>query len=602
MPRTPLLQLSDISLTFGGNPVFDGLDLILQPGDRVALVGRNGSGKSTLMKVMAGLVEADTGTRILPPQTSVGYMEQDPTMAGYATLGDYAASGLELGEAYRVERAAEGLKFDPSRPVATASGGERRRAALAKLMAEAPELMLLDEPTNHLDIEAIAWLEAELKSTKAGFVLISHDRAFLNTLTRATLWIDRGLVRRNEKGFDAFESWRDKLWEEEDIQRHKMDRKIKSEGRWAVEGISARRKRNQGRLRALQDLRAERAAMIRRQGTAAMELASGPKSGRKVIDAIKIDKSYANQTIIKGFSLTIQRGDRVAFVGPNGVGKTTVLKMLMGEVAPDQGEVKQGTNLVPAVFDQTREQLDPERSLWENLTSDPTMGVSGKADQVLVRGTPKHVVGYLKEFLFEDAQARAPVRALSGGEKARLLLAKLMARESNLLVLDEPTNDLDIETLDLLQELLDDYDGTVLLVSHDRDFLDRVATTTVAMEGNGKATVYAGGWSDYQAQKQADTPAPAQSKDKMKIEAKAPQKKEKSGLSFTEKHRLEALPSVIERLEGEIAKLETYLAAPDLYAKEPLKFQKATEALVERQSALSAAEEEWLILEEKAAG
>ncbi|MFZ9020206.1 MAG: ABC-F family ATP-binding cassette domain-containing protein, partial [Paracoccaceae bacterium] len=576
MARTPLLQLSDISLTFGGNPVFDGLDLIVHPGDRVALVGRNGSGKSTLMKVMAGLVEADTGTRILPPQTSVGYMEQDPTMAGYATLGDYAASGLELGEAYRVERAAEGLKFDPSRPVATASGGERRRAALAKLMAEAPELMLLDEPTNHLDIEAIAWLEAELKSTKAGFVLISHDRAFLNTLTRATLWIDRGAVRRNEKGFDAFEAWRDTLWEEEDIQRHKMERKIKSEGRWAVEGISARRKRNQGRLRALQDLRAERAAMIRRQGTAAMELASGPKSGRKVIDAIKIDKSYANQTIIKGFSLTIQRGDRVAFVGPNGVGKTTVLKMLMGEVAPDQGEVKQGTNLVPAVFDQTREQLDPERSLWENLTSDPTMGVSGKADQVLVRGTPKHVVGYLKEFLFEDAQARAPVRALSGGEKARLLLAKLMARESNLLVLDEPTNDLDIETLDLLQELLDDYDGTVLLVSHDRDFLDRVATTTVAMEGNGKATVYAGGWSDYQAQKQADTPAPAQSKDKMKIEAKAPQKKEKSGLSFTEKHRLEALPSVIERLEGEIAKLETYLAAPDLYAKEPLKFQKAT--------------------------
>ena len=602
MARTPLLQLSDISLTFGGNPVFDGLDLIVHPGDRVALVGRNGSGKSTLMKVMAGLVEADTGTRILPPQTSVGYMEQDPTMAGYATLGDYAASGLELGEAYRVERAAEGLKFDPSRPVATASGGERRRAALAKLMAEAPELMLLDEPTNHLDIEAIAWLEAELKSTKAGFVLISHDRAFLNTLTRATLWIDRGAVRRNEKGFDAFEAWRDTLWEEEDIQRHKMERKIKSEGRWAVEGISARRKRNQGRLRALQDLRAERAAMIRRQGTAAMELASGPKSGRKVIDAIKIDKSYENQIITKGFSLSIQRGDRVAFVGPNGVGKTTLLKMLMGEVAPDQGEVKQGTNLVPAVFDQTREQLDPERSLWENLTSDPTMGVSGKADQVLVRGTPKHVVGYLKEFLFEDAQARAPVRALSGGEKARLLLAKLMARESNLLVLDEPTNDLDIETLDLLQELLDDYDGTVLLVSHDRDFLDRVATTTVAMEGNGKATVYAGGWSDYQAQKQADTPPPIQSKEKVKAEAKVPQKKEKSGLSFTEKHRLEALPSVIERLESEIAKLETYLAAPDLYAKEPLKFQKATEALVERQSALSAAEEEWLILEEKAGG
>ena len=506
MARVPLIQLSNISLTFGGDPVFDRLSLVVQPGDRVALVGRNGSGKSTLMKVMAGLVEADKGERVVPPHMSVGYMEQDPSMEGFDTLGDYAASDLPEGEFYKVERAGEGLKFDPQRPVTTASGGERRRAALAKLMAEAPDLMLLDEPTNHLDIEAIGWLERELNATRAGYVLISHDRAFLRALTRATLWIDRGEVRRNEKGFDAFEAWRDKTWDEEDIQRHKMDRKIKSEGRWAVEGISARRKRNQGRLRALQDLRAERASLIRRQGAAAMALSSAPKSGRKVIEVRAVSKAYGGNIILKNFSLNVARGDRIALVGPNGVGKTTLIKLLMQEEEPDTGAVTHGTNILPAVFDQARAQLDPEASLWENLTNDPLMGISGKSDQVLVRGEPKHVVGYLKEFLFEDAQARAPVRSLSGGEKARLLLAKLMARESNLLVLDEPTNDLDVETLDLLQELLDDYEGTILLVSHDRDFLDRVATTTIAMEGSGKATVYAGGWSDYQAQKKAEAP------------------------------------------------------------------------------------------------
>ena len=309
MARVPLLQLSDIALTFGGDPVFDGLDLVVQPGDRLALVGRNGSGKSTLMKVMAGLIEPDRGARVIPPGLAAGYMEQDPAMTGHTTLGDFATSALEPGELYRVERAAEGLKFDPERLVETASGGERRRAALAKLMAEAPDLMLLDEPTNHLDIEAITWLEAELKTTKAGFVLISHDRAFLSALSRATLWIDRGKVRRNEEGFDGFEAWRDKLWQDEDLQRHKMDRKIKSESRWAVEGISARRKRNQGRLRALHNLRAERAGMIRRQGTAAMALSAGPKSGRKVIEAYDVAKSFGDTLILRRFSITIQRGD-----------------------------------------------------------------------------------------------------------------------------------------------------------------------------------------------------------------------------------------------------------------------------------------------------
>ncbi len=591
--------MSGISLTFGGDPVFSGLDLVVQPGDRVALVGRNGSGKSTLMKVMAGLVEPDAGDIVVPPGKSVGYIEQDPDMQGFSTLGDYASSGLEPGELYKVERAGEGLKFDPSRAVETASGGERRRAALAKLMAEAPDLMLLDEPTNHLDIEAIGWLERELSTTRAAYVLISHDRAFLRALTRATLWIDRGEVRRQEKGFEAFEAWRDKVWEEEDLQRHKLNRLIKSEARWAVEGISARRKRNQGRVRALQALRAERAAQIQRQGSAAMSLESGQKSGRKVIDARGLAKSFGGLQIVRNFDLLVQRGDRVAFVGPNGVGKTTLLKMLLGEVEPDEGSVALGTNLEVAVFDQTRSQLDPDMSLWDSLTGDPSMRVSGKADQVMVRGQPKHVVGYLKEFLFDERQARAPVRSLSGGEKARLLLAKLMARSSNLMVLDEPTNDLDVETLDLLQELLGDYDGTVLLVSHDRDFLDRVATTTIAMEGNGRATVYAGGWSDYIVQR-GDVFMKKEEKTKTNKPKVKPESAPKTGLTFSEKHRLEKLPAEIERLEAEIAKLEELMSDPELFTREPVKFQKATEALVERQNKLSAAEEEWLTLEEKA--
>lgn len=601
MARAPLLQLSDISLTFGGDPVFSGLDLVIQPGDRVALVGRNGSGKSTLMKVMAGLVEADAGSRVTPAGVSVGYMEQEPEMVGFDTLGDYAASGLEPGEAWRIEAAAEGLDFDPAADVALASGGERRRAALAKLMAEAPDLMLLDEPTNHLDIAAIEWLERTLRETRSAFVLISHDRAVLNAVTRATLWIDRGAVRRREQGFEGFEAWRDKTWDEEDQARHKLDRKIAAEGRWAVEGISARRKRNQGRVRALAALRAERRDMIRRQGTAAMALESGPKSGRRVIEARGISKSYEDKMICRDFSMRIMRGERVAFVGPNGAGKTTLLKMLTGEMAPDAGTVTLGTGIEMAVFDQRRASLDPDASLWEALTGAPETRVAGRADQVMVRGTPRHVVGYLKDFLFDEARARAPVRSLSGGEVARLLLARIMARQSNLLVLDEPTNDLDVETLDLLQELLADYDGTVLLVSHDRDFLDRVATTTVALEGAGRVTVYAGGWSDAQAQRSeaAATPqAPRPRAQATKQEIR--EKTERSGLSFTEKHRLEELPDVIARLEAEIAKLSELLADPELFTREPVKFGKASEALAERQARLADAEEEWLELAEKA--
>ena len=598
--RPPLLQLSDIALTFGGDPIFSNLSLVVQPGDKLALVGRNGSGKSTLMKVMAGLVEPDAGTLVIAPGASVSYMEQDPDMAGFSTLGDYATATLDPAEHYKVEMAAEGLKFNPEGDVATASGGERRRAALARLMAEAPELMLLDEPTNHLDIEAIGWLERTLKETKAGYVLISHDRAFLRELSRATLWIDRGMARRQEKGFDAFEAWRDKVWDDEDMQRHKLDRKIKSEGRWAVEGISARRKRNQGRVRALQELRAERSSQIRRQGAASMALESGPKSGKLVAEAEGISKAYGDKVILQDFSIKIQRGGRIALVGPNGVGKTTLLRMLLGQEEPDTGRIRLGTNLAPAVFDQSRAQLDPEMTLWDSLTGDPDMRVSGKADQVLVRGMPRHVIGYLKDFLFDERQARAPVRSLSGGEKARLLLAKLMAKESNLLVLDEPTNDLDIETLDLLQELLDDYDGTLILVSHDRDFIDRVAATTIAMEGDGRAVVYAGGWSDYRAQRGGDPAEETPVKARKSGGKAAPAPKPATKLSFTETHRLDALPAEIARLEAEIGKLEGLMADPELYTREPVKFRKASEALTTRQAALAAAEEEWMTLAEKA--
>jgi ATP-binding cassette subfamily F protein uup len=600
MARAPLLQLSDISLTFGGNPTFRDLSMVVQEGDRIALVGRNGSGKSTLMKLMAGLVEADSGLRVFSPGLTVGYLEQDPDLSAFATLGDFASDGLDPDLFYRVDILAEGLKFNPETRVEDASGGERRRAALARLMAQEPDLMLLDEPTNHLDIHAIEWLEAELQGSRTAFVLISHDRAFLRALTRATLWLDRGEMRRRDSGFDGFEDWRETIWAEEDDARHKLDRKIKAEARWAVEGISARRKRNQGRVRALQELRAGRAAQIRRQGTAALEFDGGTTSGRMVAEVRGLHHAFDGKVIAKGLDLRILRGDRIAIVGPNGAGKTTLLRLILGQMIPDKGDVRLGTNLEIALLDQGRAALDPDASLWDNLTGDPLMRVSGSSDQILVRGQPRHVIGYLKDFLFDESQARAPVRSLSGGEKARLLLARLMARQSNLLVLDEPTNDLDIETLDLLQDVLSDFDGTVILVSHDRDFIDRVATTTIAMEGQGRITVYPGGWSDYARQRgvAAQEAEPVARKSGTTAVA-APKAAPVEGLSFTEKARLAELPGVIARLEAEIAKLGEFLAQPGVFEREPLKFRKASEGLTERQLALSKAEEECMALMER---
>ncbi|MEM9709458.1 MAG: ATP-binding cassette domain-containing protein [Pseudomonadota bacterium] len=597
----PLLQLSDIALTWGGDPVFRDLSLLVQPGDRLALVGRNGSGKSTLLKVMAGDIEADTGARAVAPGTQVARLAQDPDMSAYATLGDFAARGIDPSEVWRTEAAANGIGIDLGLDPVKASGGERRRAALAGLAAAEADLVLLDEPTNHLDLPAILWLENWLAETRAAFILISHDRAVLSRLTGATLWLDRGQVRRQEKGFGDFEAWRDQVWAEEDLARHKLDRKIKAEARWAVEGISARRKRNQGRVRALAALRETRAFEIRRQGTAAMALADAPQSGKKVIEARGISKSVGGRVLFQNLDVLIGRGDRVALIGPNGAGKTTLLNCLIGRADPDTGDIKRGTGLLEAVFDQARDEIPGEATLWEALTGDKAMRVSGRADQVMVRGIPRHVVGYLKDFLFDEAQARAPVRALSGGERARLLLAKLMAREANLLVLDEPTNDLDIETLDLLQELIDDYAGTVLLVSHDRDFIDRVATQTLVFDGKGKVTPVAGGWDQARAEWSAPaTQVPAAKPPSQGQKKPAPKSSHKLALTFTERHRLDALPGEIERLEAEIKKLETLLSDPDLYTKDPTKFATASKAMAERQDKLRAAEEDWLTLAEKA--
>ncbi len=602
MASSPLIQLNNISLTFGENSVFSNVNLVVNRADRIALVGRNGCGKSTLMKVLAGLLEADSGSRIMSPGTNLSYMEQDPDMRKFSTLGDYASSSLTSNETYKLEAFSNGLKLNLSSPVVSASGGEKRRASLAKLLAEEPEIMLLDEPTNHLDIEAIFWLEAELRRVKSAFIMISHDRAFLRALSKSTIWIDRGETRRQNKRFEAFEDWRDRLWEEEDLARHKLDQKIKTEARWAVEGISGRRKRNMGRVRALKSLRSDRSSQIIRQDVASMVLEANTKSGKQTIVANKISKSFKSNQIITDFSLKVASGDKIAIVGPNGAGKTTLLNLLTGKIKPDKGTVKLGTNVLTAIFDQNREVLNLNSTLWESLTDSSETEVIGKGDFVNVRGTPKHVVGYLKDFLFSENQLRSPVSSLSGGEKARLVLARIMAKESNLLVLDEPTNDLDIETLDLLQELIAEYDGTVLLVSHDRDFIDRVATTTIAINKN-EVVVYAGGWTDYLAQV-GNQLASEESEQKKIVKVKninnlKPKKERLEGLTFTQAHRLKALPENIEKIENEIIKLTELLSDPDLFLKDSKKFSKLSLCLVERQELLSELEDEWLNLEEK---
>ena len=603
MVNGPQISLKNIFLSFGEKQIFEGLNLLVQPRDRIALVGRNGSGKSTLLKVLQGLVIQDEGERILSKGLSVGYMEQDPNLSEFITLKDYVCSGVLLSDYHEGEKVAQNLGVDLDMPVNVSSGGERRRAALTKLIAENHDIMLLDEPTNHLDVEAIEWLEAELKGLSKSFIVISHDRKFLSNLTNDTIWVDRGKARRCSIGFGGFEAWRDKIWHEEDEKIHKLDRKIRSESRWAVEGISARRKRNQGRLRNLEKLRAERQSYISRTGLAKMKLESRTKSGQLVLKANKVSKSFGEKCIIRNFSIQIRKGDRIGIVGPNGIGKSTLLKILLGEVIPDLGTAKLGSNLIVAKFDQMREQLNLENSLWQNLTDDPTMKASGKAGQIMVRGKSKHVAGYLKEFLFSESQLRSPVKSLSGGEKARLLLAKLMARESNLLILDEPTNDLDLETLDLLQEVIAEYEGTVLLISHDRDFLNRTVDTSIILTGKGEFVKIEGSWEEYNKLKaKNETQNKGEYLDKKKNVSK-PLKGEmpsKAGFSFVDKHRLNEIPNLMDRLEYEIKQLESFLSDSNLYLEHPNKFEKASAALIERQAEIKKLEDEWFELEEKA--
>ena len=603
MVNGPQISLKNIFLSFGEKQIFEGLNLLVQPRDRIALVGRNGSGKSTLLKVLQGLVIQDAGERILSKGLSVGYMEQDPNLSEFITLKDYVCSGVLLSDYHEGEKVAQNLGVDLDMPVNVSSGGERRRAALTKLIAENHDIMLLDEPTNHLDVEAIEWLEAELKGLSKSFIVISHDRKFLSNLTNDTIWVDRGQARRCSIGFGGFEAWRDKIWHEEDEKIHKLNRKIRSESRWAVEGISARRKRNQGRLRNLEKLRAERQSYISRTGLAKMKLESRTKSGQLVLKADKVSKSFGEKCIIRNFSIQIRKGDRIGIVGPNGIGKSTLLKILLGEVIPDLGTAKLGSNLIVAKFDQMREQLNLENSLWQNLTDDPTMKASGKAGQIMVRGKSKHVAGYLKEFLFSESQLRSPVKSLSGGEKARLLLAKLMARESNLLILDEPTNDLDLETLDLLQEVIAEYEGTVLLISHDRDFLNRTVDTSIILTGKGEFVKIEGSWEEYNKLKaKNETQNKGEYLDKKKNVSKPPKREmpSKAEFSFVDKHRLDEIPNLIDRLEYEIKQLETFLSDSNLYLEHPNKFEKASAALIERQAEMKKLEDEWFKLEEKA--
>ena len=589
----PLLLLQDISVTLGAAPLLHSAQLSVSPGERLCVVGRNGSGKSTLLRIAAGLQAVDSGTRFLQPGTTVRYLPQEPDLSGFASTGSYVTAGIGPGDdPHRARALLEALGLTGAEDPARLSGGEARRAALARVLAPSPDIVLLDEPTNHLDLPAIDWLERELAGLRAALVLISHDRRLLERLSRAVVWLDRGETRRMERGFGAFEAWRDEVLEQEERDHHKLARKIAAEEHWLRYGVTARRKRNVRRLGNLHALRAQHREAQGPLGTARLEAADGQMSGRIVIEAIDLARSFGERTIVRGLTTKILRGDRVALVGPNGAGKTTLLNLFTGRLAPDSGSVKLGAALQMVTLDQRRESLDPDATLADTLTG-------GHGDSVMVNGQSRHVMGYMKDFLFGPAQARTPVGTLSGGERGRLALAVALARPSNLLVLDEPTNDLDLETLDLLQEMLDDYPGTVLLVSHDRDFLDRVATSVVNAEGDGRWVDYAGGFSDMLAQggrilgAAATVPVVARTKAPVqKEQAAAPRK-----LTFKDKHALAGLPAQIAALQAEVARLQAALADPDLYARDPAAFRRATDSLAQAGADLAAAEERWLELE-----
>ncbi|WP_406855976.1 ABC-F family ATP-binding cassette domain-containing protein [Alsobacter sp. KACC 23698] len=599
MAAPPLLLLQDIALTFGGTPLIENAELSVSPGERLCLVGRNGSGKSTLLRIAAGQVEPDKGSVFVQPGATVRYLPQEPDLAGFATTLAYVEAGLgPSDDPYRARYLLEELGLTGEEDPSRLSGGEARRAALARVLAPEPDILLLDEPTNHLDLPAIEWLEAEIRRMRSALVLISHDRRFLETLSRATVWLDRGRTRRMDRGFAFFEAWRDETLEQEEQEAHKLDRRIVAEEHWVRYGVTARRKRNVRRMAELGALRQERTDRRKAAGAVRLTVSDGDVSGKLVVEARHVGKAYGDEIIVEDFSIRILRGDRVGLIGPNGAGKTTLLKLLTGALAPDSGAIRLGANLQMMTLEQGRDSLDPALGLAETLTG-------GRGDTITVGGQSKHVVSYMKDFLFTPEQARTPVGVLSGGERGRLTLARALAQPSNLLVLDEPTNDLDLETLDLLQEMLADYPGTVLLVSHDRDFLDRVVTSVIVSEGQGRWQEYAGGYSDMVAQRGEGVtakPTPPSRPETGKARADKPAvapaaEPARRKLTFKDKHALETLPRTMETLSAEIARLQAAMVDPTLYARDPAGFGRLSTALAKAQGDLAHAEEEWLRLE-----
>ncbi|MCK0068768.1 ATP-binding cassette domain-containing protein [Kordiimonas laminariae] len=592
----PILSLRNIDLHWGADPVLDKLEMHIGETDRLCLVGRNGAGKSTLMKLIAGIIQADDGERWVQPGSRIAYLPQEPDASGYDSLYAYIAGGLDPEqdhETYRVDVLVEDLNIKADASPSSASGGELRRAALARTLVSEPDLLLLDEPTNHMDVGTIEWLEGYLKAWRGAIMLISHDRAFLNNLTSATLWLDRGKIRRMDDKFEKFEGWQEKVFEEEAENLKKLSKLIKEETRWSVEGISARRTRNQGRLRRLYDLRDQRKNMIKAEGSVTITMAGGEQSGKRVIEAKGISKKFGDRSLFEDFTVRINRGDRVGIIGPNGAGKSTLLKILMGEVAPDTGTVKLGTNLETRIIDQRRADLEEDMTIMDVLTG-------GRGEWIKIGEEDRHVMTYLKEFLFDPSVAKMPVSALSGGERNRLLIALNFAKQSNLLVLDEPTNDLDMDTLDLLQEVLADYKGTIILVSHDRDFLDRVVTSSIVLEGDGSITEYAGGYTDYKSQK-ALNEKPREEPQKPKsnvVSIKAAPKKKATKLSYKDQRELDNLPAEVESMSFQIAEMEAQLADPNLYAKDPAKFSQISKELEAKRELLDEKEMRWLELEE----
>ena len=592
----PLLTLKDMALTFGSTPLIERADLTVHARDRICLVGRNGSGKSTLLKIAAGLVEADSGDRFVKPGTSWRYLPQDPDLSSYANVETYVRDGLVgADDGYRIPYLLDALGLKGDEDPSYMSGGEKRRAALVRTLAPEPDILMLDEPTNHLDLPAIEWLEGELGNIRAALLLISHDRRFLESLSRKTLWMDRGETRELNKGFGHFEDWRDEVLEQEELDRHKLARQIHREQHWVVHGVSGRRKRNVRRLKELGSLRKELKSAKKVVGQADITVTQGRSSGKRVARLTDVSKAFDGRTVIDTVSMRIHRGERIGIVGPNGSGKSTLLKLIMGEIEADSGTVELGLNLEPLVIDQNRSTLNPDWTLADALTD-------GGGDSVIVNDQPRNVIGYMKDFLFLPEQKRTPIHALSGGERGRLQLARGLRLPSNLLVLDEPTNDLDLETLDLLQEIVADYAGTVILVSHDRDFLDRTVTRTLAYEGDGKWQIYAGGYSDLIAQRGSGVKARQDGKsDRAKshktTKSDEAQKPSPAKLSYKHKFRLEKLPEEMAAIEVEIETLNTAMADSGLYAKDPERFQKTSDAVVAAHAKLAELEEEWLELE-----